>query len=606
MQNHHSRVLGWSLALWLALANWPLGFLGGGVPSRPARLADHTTYWQGKMDTPGRQFRFVIEVMTVPSEADGPNKPDVTATLISLDEGEARFPLANFVADEQQLGFELLSSQARYQGTYDPDLQQATGFWEQRGGRFALGFQKSASYPADQPSEIWRGTLDAGLMRLLMQFRVYQSAEGTRSVFVDSLTQKAGGFTASSTRDTEPWSLEIPAIRATFQGELLDEGQTLKGKWTQALVKDLELRRVPPNEPIEIVAPRRPQHPHPPFPYRIRDVQVPTDDPERHLAGTLTMPTMEGRVYPMAILISGSGPQDRDSTLFDHKPFWVWADYLTRQGIAVLRYDERGVGQSPGDFATATTLDFAADVAAAVRFARSLPEVDPQHIGLIGHSEGGLIAPLVAVQDPQVAWLVLLAAPGVNGEQILYSQGQLIVAAEGGEAQQLRQQQQIQSLIFQAIKRIPVEDWSAQVEQALVDQVRDEVLAGGADIPASEQANLDVAVRNGLKQVNSPWFRHFLTYEPGPTLEQVRCPVLAINGSLDLQVDPRLNLPKIQTALEQGGHSRFTIRELPNLNHLFQTCDSGAISRYAQIEETLSPLALETVANWIRERVANP
>jgi pimeloyl-ACP methyl ester carboxylesterase len=554
------------------------------------------TYWHGKMDTPGRQFRFVIEVLTLP------DSPEVQATLISLDEGAARFPLANFVADDRQLKFEILASQAKYQGTRDPAESRVTGFWEQRGGRFALDFQPSADYPVDQATESWRGTLSLGAMQLLMQFRVYESADGQRTLFVDSLTQKAGGFTAEGTSAAPQWSLEVPALRATFQAEVLDDGQTLKGQWTQGLVKDLELRRVPPNEPVEIARPRRPQTPQPPFPYGIQEVQVPTDEPGRHLAGTLTLPPGSGP-FPLAILISGSGPQDRNSTLFDHQPFWVWADHLTRQGIAVLRYDERGVGQSPGDFARATSVDFADDVAAAVRFARQQPAIDPQQVGLIGHSEGGLIAPWVAAQDPQVAWIVLLAAPGVNGEQILYSQGQLIVAAEGGDADQLRQQRQIQAHLFQAVKRIPAEDWTEEMENDLVAQLREELRDSGVEISADDERNLEVAIRNGLKQINAPWFRHFLTYEPAPTLERVRCPVLAINGSLDLQVDPALNLPKIQAALEQGGNADVTVQELPNLNHLFQTCDSGAISRYAQIEETLAPAALEAVSAWIRRRV---
>jgi pimeloyl-ACP methyl ester carboxylesterase len=312
------------------------------------------------------------------------------------------------------------------------------------------------------------------------------------------------------------------------------------------------------------------------------------------LAGTLTTPPGAGP-FPAAVLISGSGPNDRDETIFGHKPFLLLADTLTRRGVAVLRYDKRGIGHSTGHYAQATSADFAADAAAAVRYLRAQKIVDPKRIGLIGHSEGGLIAPLVASEHPtDIAFVVLLAAPGMTGEKILLAQAALIGKAEGATPAQMAQEHALQQAIFTVVKREP----NPILAQA---QVRAAVLKAVAALsPASKAKIADPAAYAQLesRQV-SPWLRFFLTYDPAPALEKTRCPVLALDGSKDLQVPPAEDLALTSEALKSGGNTNVTVQELPNLNHLFQTCDTGSPSEYAKISETMAPSALAIIGDWV-------
>ncbi len=593
-QSIELKVLCWRrtlLLVWLLAIVQAPAAAASMVQESTAKLSD---YWYGKMEIEGRKFRFVV---AADAAKDGA-APE--ATLLSLDEGDAKFDLKNVVISDTRFEFELPASKAKYQGPYNPTTRVSNGTWEQRTLRIPLRFERREEFPTDAPAEVWEGTLNAGIQKLLMRLRVYRPADAPVEYYIDSVSQKVGGFIATGTIDGETLSLEIPALRGKFTGEFSDDGESLTGKWSQGLALDLELKKVAMATAAEAAAPRRPQQPQPPFPYRSVDVQFPSANPQDQLAGTLTLPT-EGKRFPLAILISGSGPQDRDSTLFDHKPFLVLADSLTRRGIAVLRYDERGVGKSAGNHTEATTKDFAADVAAAVQFARTQAEIDPQKIGLIGHSEGGMIAPMVAAMDPEIAWLVLMAGPGVNGEQILYSQGQLIVAAEGGDAKAMATQRKVQERIFAAIKQNSAGTWDEATLEKISAELEEEILAEETELSDDDRKNLNVAIRNGLTQINSPWFRFFLTYEPATALQKVRCPVLVLNGGTDLQVDPKLNLPKIEAALTEGGNQHVTVRELPNLNHLFQTCETGAISRYAQIEETLAPVLLDTIEQWLQQ-----
>ncbi|MBL8892695.1 MAG: alpha/beta fold hydrolase [Planctomycetaceae bacterium] len=577
--------------LWLVAVSFFVSRTG--VCHSQDQIAEPTTFWYGKMAVEGRQFRFIVTAK--PSSSD-----QVEATLQSLDEGDAKFSLTNYVADETKLEFDLPASQARYRGPMDETTGVSNGTWEQRNLRIPLRFERRDEHPQDVPSEVWEGTLNVGFQKLLMRLRVYHIGDGKTEYFVDSVSQKVGGFIAKGTIADQSFSLDIPALKGKFEGEFTSDGESIKGKWSQGLPLELEWKKVAAPTSPSVATPKRPQNPQPPFPYRTVEVSFPSAEPETNLSGTLTLPE-NGDKFPLAILISGSGPQDRDSTLFDHKPFWVLADHLTRRGMAVLRYDERGVGNSAGDHATATTKDLADDVAAAVRFARTRTEIHPEQIGLIGHSEGGMIAPMVAAQDPDIAWIILMAGPGVNGEQILYSQGQLIVAAEGGDAKAMEMQRTVQEHLFAAIKENSTTVWDKTMLDKVSEDLEQKILAKNPELSDEERNNLKVGIRSGLAQINSPWFRFFLTYEPAPTLQKVRCPVLAINGGHDLQVDPKLNLPKIETALKEGGNHQVTIRELPALNHLFQTCDNGAISKYATIEETLAPLLLETIDHWLQQ-----
>ena len=300
------------------------------------------------------------------------------------------------------------------------------------------------------------------------------------------------------------------------------------------------------------------------------------------LAATLAVPPGKGP-FPAVLLISGSGPNDRDESMLGHKPFLVLSDYLTRRGIAVLRADKRGIGKSTGNLAVATTADFATDAEAGVAYLKTRSEVDPHKIGLVGHSEGGVIAPMVAARNSDVAFIVMMAGDGVPGDQIIVEQVRLLDEVAGASkekaAEAAVQERELLTLV-EAEKN----------EAALDKKLREQLAADG--VP---EAQIGVSIQS----LTSPWYRYFLTYDPATALRKVACPVLVLNGSKDLQVPPAQNLPAIRKALEDGGNKHFEIDEMPGLNHLFQTAKTGSPTEYAQIEETISPAVLDKIAGWI-------
>ena len=321
--------------------------------------------------------------------------------------------------------------------------------------------------------------------------------------------------------------------------------------------------------------PPRPQEPTPPYPYQEEQVTFVNAKAGITFAGTLTLPASP-TASPAVVLITGSGAQDRDETIAGHKPFLVLADALTRRGIAVLRVDDRGVGGSGGTMATATSEDFVDDALAAVAYLRGRKDIDAKRIGLVGHSEGGLIAPIAATRSKDIAFIVLMAGPGITGDQILFLQGAAIMRANGASEA--------------AISR------NREVKQRLFDVIRTEK----DDAAAKEKIK---SIAPGQERVATPWFRYFLSYDPVPVLQKVTCPVLAINGEKDLQVPYRENLDAIGKALRAGGNTDVTTLSMPNLNHLFQTSQTGAPSEYAKIAETFAPAALDAISDWILKRV---
>lgn len=339
-----------------------------------------------------------------------------------------------------------------------------------------------------------------------------------------------------------------------------------------------------------IAEPGRPQQPQPPFPYD--DAEVAYDNGPVRIAGTLSVPHGEGP-FAVVLLISGSGAQDRDETIYGHRPFLVLADHLARAGIAVLRVDDRGVGASTGDRSTATTEDFADDVLAGVDFLTRRPEIDRRRIGLIGHSEGGIIAPMVATRSDDVAFIVLLAGTGVRGDEVILRQVELISRAEGLPADQVAEAVTAQRDLFHLLS---VGAGDREVRAKLREVLRAQFGAEGGEESVEE------VVDEHLRQARLPWFRFFLDYDPRPALRRVEVPVLALCGGKDLQVDPEQNLTEIFMALAEGGNDRFAIEELPGLNHMFQRAETGSPTEYYTIEETVNPAALESVSGWILER----
>ena len=459
----------------------------------------------------------------------------------------------------------------------------------------------AAQEPETAPADFvgtWQGTLEVGGVQLRLRFVVAETEDGLGTTLFSLDQGNAEIPVAETTVSGDTISMSMPMIAASYRGTLAGDGEDRKitGTFTQSGQSfPLVLEPAPDDE----AAPRRPQDPEEPFPYLAEHVTYPNPEGGHTLAGTFTRPA-SGGPFPAVILISGSGPQDRDEALMGHRPFLVLADHLTRRGIAVLRYDDRGVGESTGNFAAATSEDFASDALAAVAFLRTRDDVDPDAIGLAGHSEGGLIAPMVAVESPDVRYIVLMAGPGVSGERILYAQAALIARAGGASEEAIAQNRERQRAIFDVLKSEPDPE---RAGDALGDIVRSGLESAGAQAGAGDDASMEQAVTAQVQQVNNPWFRYFLTYDPAETLARVTVPVLAINGEKDLQVPYEENLREIEAALRRGGNAHYEVHALPDLNHLFQHAETGAPGEYGEIEETWSVDAMELIAEWILKTV---
>lgn len=449
----------------------------------------------------------------------------------------------------------------------------------------------------------WLGRLSTGGATLRVVFNVTVDSAGALKATMDSPDQGANGLPVagvSLTGDTVRFDVQIAA--GGYTGTIAKDGKTIAGTWTQGGM-DFPLTLERQAGPIK--APERPQEPKPPYPYDSEDVTFANSQaPGVTLAGTLTIPRGDGP-FPAVVLVTGSGAQNRNEELLTHKPFLVLADYLTRHDIAVLRYDDRGVAGSTGNFATATSKDLATDALAAVEFLKTRSRIDRAKIGIAGHSEGGIIAPMVAAESDDVAFIVLLAGTGLNGEQILLLQSALIARAAGVDSADIASNRGLQKRIF-AILKSDVD--SATASDRIADLVREQIEgmtpARRAEVGVTTKADIERAIWAQTTQATSPWMRFFLTYEPSTALRKVHVPVLALNGSKDLQVPPKENLAAIEKALREGGDKDVTVKELPGLNHLFQTAETGSPSEYATIEETMSPLALQTIADWINQRFA--
>ena len=441
---------------------------------------------------------------------------------------------------------------------------------------------------------IWQGKLKVPGTELSIVFKISQNPEGTLTATLDSPDQGVTGIPVEEVifKDNT-LHLEVKSVGGVYEGKVSEDFLVIEGEWKQSGgTFPLTVNRV--DKAVEIL---RPQVPKKPYPYIEEEVAYENKEAGITLAGTLTLPSGKGP-SPVVLLISGSGPQDRNETIYNHHPFLVLADYLTRQGIAVLRVDDRGVGESTGDFSQATSVDFASDVLAGIEYLKTRKEINPEQIGLIGHSEGGLIAPMVAVKSPDVAFIILMAGTGLTGEEILYLQGALISRAMGVSEEDIAKNRQFNEKIFSVIK----EEKDKKNAEERLRQMFMEDWEKMSDEKKEQIGDPEVFLKAQLQNLLSPWLKFFLIYDPKPTLSKVKCPVLAINGEKDLQVPPKENLSAIEEALKVGGNQNYTIKELPNLNHLFQTAQTGLPAEYAKIEETISPVALKIISDWILEQ----
>ncbi|MBM3332521.1 alpha/beta hydrolase [candidate division WOR-3 bacterium] len=459
---------------------------------------------------------------------------------------------------------------------------------------FASGCKPTA---AKGVAGLWQGTLKVQGTELRIVFHVNQAADGKLSATLDSPDQGATGIAVDECSfGNGKLTLAVKSIAGGFEG-MLKNDSTIEGKWNQGgMSLPLVLKRIE-----KVAAALRPQEPKRPYPYKDEEVTLENQTAGITLAGTLTLPETGGP-FAAAVLITGSGPQSRDEEVFGHKPFLVLSDYLTRQGIAVLRCDDRGVGKSGGDSKAATTADFATDALAAFEYLRTRKEIDPKRIGLIGHSEGGVIAPMVANLAPDVAYVVLMAGTGIPGDSVLMLQSRLVAKAEGASESTLAKSAVAQRALLDLAKsNLDSAGRAARLKPLLKEAISQLSPADSHAINSSDTSNQ--AVEQQIKAVLTPWFHYFLNYDPRPALTKLRQPVLAIVGEKDVQVAPKENLAAIDAALKAGGNKDYLTKELPGLNHLFQTATTGGVSEYAKIEETISPTALKVMGDWILARV---
>ena len=537
--------------------------------------------WNGTLKAGGAELRLVLHLTKNP---DGSLK----AKLDSIDQGANGIAVNSAMLQGSTLTLDVAAVHGTYEGKVNSDATEIDGIWTQ-GTPLELNFHRGgiavkASKPA-KPSDIdgdWLGTLDTGMGKLRLVLHVINTEDGLTAT-MDSLDQDAKGLRVTSiTRSGPSLKFEMKSIGGMYDGTIASDLSSITGTWSQ-LGKSLPLVLKRVKNAAELAPPRRPQNPMKPYPYREEEVTYKNPAASIALAATITIPQGKGP-FPAVLLMSGSGPHDRDETLMGHKPFLVLADYLTRKGIVVLRADKRGVGKSGGDYSKAVMADFASDADAGVAYLKTRAEVDPHKIGLVGHSEGAIEAPMAAVHNPDVAFVVMMAGTGVPGNELLPEQARLIEQGAG------RTPSEIDKDLGQQHDMLATLEQDKNKDQAAVEKDLREKLTG--KMP-------DAQLTMQLKVVTSPWFRGLLDYDPAPTLAKLTCPVLVLNGSKDLQVPPEQNLPPIRKALEAAGNKNFEIDELPGLNHLFQTASTGAISEYGQIEETISPIAMEKVARWI-------
>ncbi|MFZ1799642.1 MAG: alpha/beta fold hydrolase [Chitinophagaceae bacterium] len=454
-----------------------------------------------------------------------------------------------------------------------------------------------------QPQNVmgdWEGTLSLG-KDLHIVFHFNNTGDGTISATMDSPDQNVNGLPCSEVKlfkDSIIVSLKI--ANAHFDGKFLNDS-TISGAWFQG----------PGNYPLVLkkgtteitkVKPGRPQTPVPPFDYISEDIIYKNADGSIQYGATITYPKT-GAPFAVALLITGSGQQDRDETVFDHKPFAVIADYLTKNGIAVLRVDDRGIGKTTGQLTNVTTMDFANDVLAGIQYLLQRKDVDKNKIGLIGHSEGGLIAPIVFTKWPQLAFIVSLAGPGVPGADIL-----------------LRQQTDplkgnISDSAFNSFFTLTkntfelIQQNKDKPDSIILDKIKTYYAGWKQSTPASLQAEVHAntaSPEDYAKQVSGelkPWLKYFITTDPADYWSKVKCPVLALDGDKDIQVYAEQNIPAIQAALQKAGNKKVTTKIFPGLNHLFQHCTKCTVEEYAELTETISPEVLETISTWLHQTI---
>ena len=553
----------------------------GAAPAE--RVAAFDGEWEGTLQVGQAQLKLVLHL-------SGERSGEFRAKLDSPEQSVYGMEATSASHEQNNLRFEISPVGASFEGKMGADRRTISGTWKQGGEALPLVLtRRSASAAGRRPANAisplegtWQGAFQSGNMRFRLQLHISHDEAKKLTGTFDSLDQAVNGLPMSKLSEQNgAVHFEIDMVSGVYEGTLNAARNGIAGKWAQNQDSvALEFKRS--DEVLEL---RRPQDPPKPYPYKEEEISFANKNGTAKLSGTLTIPQGTGP-FPAALLISGSGPQNRDEFLAGHRPFLVIADSLTRKGIAVLRYDKRGIGKSTGNFATATTDDFAADAESALAYLKTRKEVAPGKTGALGHSEGALIAPILG-EEGGVAWVVLLAGPAQTGEKIMLAQSQAIASTAGMPAAQVAQSLDFDKKAYALVRE-------EKDQTTLEKKIAAMVVSSGMtpdQLPASVAAQIHM--------LSSPWFRYFLDYDPLPALQKVKCPVLALDGERDLQVSAKDNLPLIQKTLEDAGNKDVTTKALPELNHLFQHAESGTPIEYGTIEETISPEVLQMIADWI-------
>lgn len=435
----------------------------------------------------------------------------------------------------------------------------------------------------------WLGRISTNGIDLRLVFNIRLNDKDSLIATADSPDQGAKNIPLGQViLKDDKLTIKAPTLQGEYNGTITGDS-TIDGTWTQrGGIYTVNLEKLKTQHTIN-----RLQEPKPPFPYTSENVTFTNDKFNIKLSGTLTIPSGTGP-FKAVILITGSGAQNRNEEIMGHKPFLVIADYLSRNGIAVLRYDDRGAGSSQGNYATATSADLATDAEAAFNFLKNNPKINPNEIGLMGHSEGGLIAPITAASKQEIAFIVSLAGPGITGEKVILRQNQDISRLSGISEGNIKETTERDKKLFAVLKK---EKDNNKAETKILALYKEELEKKKTSKEDTEKAVNQLKATFGAATYT--WFRYFIFTDPAVFWKKVKCPVLALNGEKDLQVAADENLPAIAKALKSGRNKNVKTIKLPELNHLFQHCKTGLPSEYSGIEETFSPEALKIISDWI-------
>lgn len=546
------------------------------------------------------------------TEANG----KITGTMDSPDQGAAGIPIKDIKLRKDTLLVDMSNIGIQYTGLLVSN-DSISGQWHQAGTSTNLSFKKTDTAAMKSKAVLaapkhltsddltaqkklvghWQGTINFGKpLRLIFHFT---EENGKLKGTMDSPDQGAMGLPIKEViLNHDSLLADMSNIGIQYSGVVIS-ADSIDGEWHQAgRTFSIPLKRT--EKPAEL---KRPQTPKPPFSYQSEDVTFTNKDHSITYSGTITIPNGKGP-FPAAVLITGSGPENRDEELFGHKPFAVIADQLTKHGYVVLRVDDRGTGKTTGIYQGATTADFAKDVNAHLDYLKSRKEVNDKKIGLIGHSEGGLIAPMVASERKDIDFVVMLAGPGVPITQLMQLQT-VAIQKKRGLTEVLADQY---GFLYSAAETAVIASKdSAMARQKITDAVKQWQLKAepgildGLDMRGPDAVT--EATNTFMQMYNDPWFRYFLSVNPEQYLEKLSCKVLALNGEKDLQVVSRPNLAGIRASLAKSKTKNYEVRELPGLNHLFQTCSTCSIEEYRIIEETFAPIALQTMTEWLDKNV---